>query len=171
MSEGQHFCGILGGVVENDETLIARFYPWTFTAYPDETPVFQIAMVRPAFDPGVLKAFEREELDVEVFPDRITIQSSPDHEPTTLVAADIVVSWERYTSGDLCERITLLDELLRQSDAAFSGARRRIEATQTLIAELIRRADIKAEASPDLEAREAAVKSILQRVLARLNEV
>jgi hypothetical protein len=167
---GHHFCGILGRVETSGDDMLLRLYPWSFDANPTLKPVFQVCFHKPNFEAEILRPFELEELDLEVHSSHADLWTYAQAEPTRLVAASVEQCWQPYAIVDLAERIGQLDRILAETGAALGAARRRAEKTHSLIAELIRRAEIKADASPELRAREAAVISALQRVLAKLGE-
>lgn len=163
-----HFNGVLGRIEVRDDFTLLRCYPWVFDPDPHLKPVLEITFTAPSFNANDLKRFDSEEMDIEVSTDRAEVWNFVDEKPTPLFARYVQCNWVAFDQADYVKRIRQLDERLSETENARRAQERHLADARKLVVELVRRAEIKGAARPDLRQRESAVVDALQRVLTQL---
>jgi hypothetical protein len=109
-----------------------------------------------------------EEVEVTIFPDRAEVFGVFQGSVTMLRADTVVVEWSSYDTNDFVRRVGELDAAYENLNAALTKAVQKNRKALELTRELLRRAEVKADASEDLKARQAAAIAVLERLLRQL---
>jgi len=166
-SEHADFYGVLGRATLQAGQAELRFYPFVFSTTPDAKCVFVAKFDAARFQETDIASLIGQEVEVTLFPDRAELFDPYDGEhPTILAAGSVAAAWSAYDTQDFMEHAIRLDGEVERLALASSKAFRKDLRGLALTQELMRRARIKAAASDDHKARQAAAIAVLERLLA-----
>ncbi len=164
--EHADFYGVLGRVTMQAGNAELRFYPFVFSTTPDAKCVFVAKFDAAGFRETEIGSLIGQEVEVTLFPDRAELFDPYDGEvPTILRAGSVVAAWSAYDNQDFMEHAIKLNDEVERLNLVFINADRKDRRGLALTRELMRRAEIKAAASDDLKARQAAAIAVLERLL------
>jgi hypothetical protein len=165
-SDPTEFYGVLGRVTMQAGNAELRFYPFVFSTTPDAKCVFVAKFDAAGFGEAEIASLIGEEVEVTLFPDRAELFDPFDGEgPTILSAGSVVAAWCAYDTQDFLEHAIRLNDEVERLSLAYNKAYRKDCRGLALTQELMRRAEIKAAASDDHKARQAAAIAVLERLL------
>ena len=163
-SEPVAFYRVLGRVDPRPGGLDLRFYPYAFSIEPEAQVVLVVGFENPGFGDTEIAGLIEQEVEVTVFPNRAEVHSVFGGTTGILTATAVTAEWSGYDAQDLFRRVLHLE----QEHARLSRSLGRLMAKdlqgKALVEELRRRAEIKAAASDDLKARQAAAIAVLERL-------
>lgn len=170
MTEAIAFSGTLGRAEVNEDVTTLRFYPFTY-ALDSDKPVPALRCEQPAFDLEALATIiNNDECDIDVSADTIQLYSYFLGDERTLRARAISCSWQSYDIQDYQAQVAQLIKSERRTDSDLQREVSRNRNALALIEELTRRAEIKAQASDELNAAQDAVLKALVWVRKKLVE-
>ncbi len=165
--EQADFYGVLGRVTMQAGNAELRFYPFEFSTTPDAKCVFVAKFEASRFQETDTASLIGQEVEVTLFPDRAELFDPYDGEaPTILAAGSVAAAWSAYDTQDFMKHAIRLDGEVERLNLAYNNAFRKDRRGLALTQELMRRAGIKAAASDDHKARQAAAIAVLERLLA-----
>jgi hypothetical protein len=159
------FYGILGRIVQTDDTVVLRFYPYAFSATPKARPVFVVTLERAEFQDADVRPLLEQEVDVTIFSNRAEVWGVFQDKAVILRAGSVAAEWAEYDNDDFIRRVNELEAEYERLNTALTKAVQKNRKGIALIRELLRRAEIKAGASEYLEARQAPAIAVLDRLL------
>ena len=166
-SDPAEFYGVLGRATLQAGKAELRFYPFEFSTTPDAKCVFVAKFDAAGFRETEIASLIGQEVEVTLFPERAELFDPYDGEvPTILRAGSVVAAWSAYDTQDFMDRAVRLNAEVERLGVAYNDAFRKDRRGLALTLELMRRAEIKAAASDDLKARQAAAIAVLERLLA-----
>ncbi|MDO9078375.1 MAG: hypothetical protein Q7U72_13130 [Brevundimonas sp.] len=166
-SEHADFYGVLGRATLQAGQAELRFYPFVFSTTPDAKCVFVAKFDAARFQETEIASLIGQEVEVTLFPDRAELFDPYDGEvPTILAAGSVAAAWSAYDTQDFMEHAIRRDGEVERLGLAYNKAFRKDLQGLALTQELMRRARIKAAASDDHKARQAAAIAVLERLLA-----
>ena len=143
-----------------------RFYPYAFSTEPDARVVLAVRFEDPGFGDAELAGLVEQEVEVTVRPDRAEVHSMFGGTTEILTATAVTAEWSGYDAQDLFRRVLQLEQEHERLNRSLGQLMARDRQGMALVEELRRRAEIKAAASEDLKARQAAAIAVLDRLLA-----
>lgn len=164
-SDPAEFYGVLGRVDSHPGGVDLRFYPYTFSTEPDARVVLVVRFDGPAFGDAEIAALVEQEVDVTVHRGRAEIHSVFGGTSAALTAKAMTCEWSGYDAEDLFRRVVQLEQEHERLSCSLGRLMARDRQGMALVEELRRRAEIKAAASDDLRARQAAAIAVLDRLL------
>lgn len=159
------FYGVLGRVALKGGAGNLRFYPFAFSAVPDVKCVFVAKFEGASFTEAEIAPLLGEEVEVTIFADRAAVFGVFQGSVTILRADTVAVDWSSYDTEDFVRRVGELDTACEDLNAALTKVVQKNRKALELTRELLRRAEVKADASEDLKARQAAAIAVLERLL------
>jgi hypothetical protein len=162
------FYGVLGRVALKNGAANLRFYPFAFSTTPDVKCVFVAKFEGVSFQEREVAPLLGEEVEVTVFADRAEVFGVFQGTATILRANSVAVDWSPYDTEDFVRRVGELDAAYKNLNAALTKAVQKNRKALELTRELLRRAEVKADASEDLKARQTAAIAVLERLLRQL---
>ena len=171
MSPGlAEFYGAVGRIEAADDVLVLRAYPFEFDAGSEARPVLSVRFDGPDFPAADLSALLGVEVEILVFPDRVELHDVFSASTTLLQARHVASERASYDREDLLERVRQLDGEIERLNTALTRLVAKDRNGETLTRELLRRAQIKAAASANLEMRQAAAVAALERLVRHFDE-
>ncbi|MBW8303739.1 MAG: hypothetical protein K0M78_07320 [Brevundimonas sp.] len=165
-SDPVEFYGVLGRVDSRPGGVDLRFYPYTFSTEPGARVVLAVGFEEPGFGDAEIAGLVEQEVEVTVRPDRAEVHSVFGGTTEVLTAKAVTCEWTGYDAEDLFRRVVQLEQEHERLSRSLGGLTARDRQGLALVQELRRRAEIKAAASDDLKARQAAAIAVLDRLLA-----
>lgn len=159
------FHGVLGRALFDGQAAALRFYPFHTVADPQAAPVFVANFEGVRFDEATLTPFFDQEVEVDVFSDRLVLADIFEGIQATLQANTVTSQREAYDAEELLVRIARLENECEDTNSILIKAHRKDREGLELVRELIRRAEVKAAFSDQLRDRQAAAISVLERLL------
>ena len=164
------FYGVVDRVGQGVDGLSLRVYPFEFDTAPDARPVLAVRFEDPAFAAGDASALIGIEVEVLVCSDRAELHDVFSASTTVLRAGRVVSDSVAYDREDLLGRVRQIDGEMERLNAALMRMVAKDRKGEALTRELLRRAQIKAAASADLEMRHAAAVAVLERLVRHFDE-
>lgn len=162
------FCGVLGRSTSRDTTIELRFYPQAFSMAPDGKYVLVVTFDDPSFQESEVTPLLGEEIEGSIFPDRAEILTVFQSLDLTLRAREISAEWCTYDAADFVRRVDELDAAHERLNSALTKAAQKNRKTAELVKELLRRANIKAQASEEQAEKQAAAIAVLERLIRQI---
>jgi hypothetical protein len=160
------FYGVLGRTGVSAARANLRFYPYEFSLDLEAKAVFSVDLLEPRFDAAALAALDTHEIfEIAVFSDRLEFSTHYTTTPNVLTAASVHGQWLAYDADDFLQHIRQLETRLEESGHALANAARKNDKGAELTRELLRRAELKSDASDELRSRQAAAIVLLKRFI------
>jgi uncharacterized protein YyaL (SSP411 family) len=147
-----------------------RFYPFVFAADADTRPVFAVRMEGARFAETELATHLSEEVEVTVRSNNIDLYDLFAGKLVVLEAEAVTADWAAYDLDDFTKQIERLQAENQRLNGALSRAIEKHRKLTSVVGELMRRAEIKAAASNEHKARQAAAIEVLERTLRELED-
>jgi len=162
------FYGILGRSTSQDNAIQLRFYPHAFSTAPDGKYVLLVTFDGPSFLETEVAPFVGEEVEGTFFDDRAEIVAIFQSLTLTLRARAISTEWCTYDAADFVRRVDELDAAYERLNSALTKAVQKNRKSVELAHELLRRANIKAQSSPEHAEKQASAIAVLERLIRQL---
>lgn len=159
------FHGVLGRASFEGTSAVLRFCPFHVQTDPHAAPVFVARFDDVRFDESALAPFFDQEVEVDVFNDRVVVTDIFEGVQAVLHAGSVASQREAYDLEELLARITRLEAECEWTNSALNKAHMKDREGLELVRELTRRAETKAAFSDHLKERQAAAISVLTRLL------
>lgn len=158
------FYGALGRTDVSSTRANLRFYPYAFSLDRDARVVFSVDFLEPRFDAAAVAAFDTEELfEIAVFSSRLEFSTFYTSTPNILAAGSVQGQWMPYDVDDYLQRIRQMETSLEETSRELARASRKNTKGAELSRELLRRAELKSDASDNMRSRQAAAIALLKR--------
>lgn len=157
--------GVLSRVTQHGEIIELRFVPFTHEADPAADPVLVVRFTAPESAMVGLDGLQGEEVEVTVFPDRITLYAYLHESERTLLGPNLTHDWVGYDVVDLSNYLRKMEAEVDDLHGLLSQATRKLNQGVAITEELYRRAEIKAAASEAQRDKQAAALAVLGRLL------
>lgn len=164
------FYGVLGRATESSSEITLRFYAYAFSEMEGERCVFTIHFKQPAFSGIEVEKLLGQEVELSVFSDYVEVNDIFGDDTSKLVAKSIITEWQPYDLHDYVQRVRGLNLSNGQLSSDLSRSRNKNSKAIALATELMRRAEIKSEASEELRSKQLAAIDVLQRMLTHLKQ-
>ncbi|WP_140986394.1 hypothetical protein [Asticcacaulis tiandongensis] len=161
------FYGVLGQVEFSDRAARIRLYPFSFDFEALE-PVLEVRIDEPKFAEEILKPLLYEEVEAEFGPSGMVVEGVWKGLSIELHGDHLTASFGPYSLGDYVGRVKKLSKALDEEAQYSRKAHLKLGRLKTLLAELMRRAEIKAGASEIHRSKQHAAIEVIRRIQAEL---
>ncbi|MEM9964629.1 MAG: hypothetical protein AAGC58_04705 [Asticcacaulis sp.] len=161
------YYGFLGQVEFCDRAARLRFYPFSFDFEATE-PVLEVRIDEPKFAEEILKPILYEEVEVEFASSGVVIEDVWQGVSIELHGKRLAATFEPYNVGDYIGKVKELSKALDEETQDSRKAHLKFERLKALLAELMRRAEIKADTSEMHRSKQLAAIEVIKRIQAEL---
>lgn len=162
--------GVLSRFTVNHSSVELRLPPFAFSLEPDAQPVWVLAFSEPAFDVNAVEAYLDQEVDIEVFDQQVIVYDVWAGNDQTLGAARVTVTKVGYDNADFQRYSQRLETEIEHLQVHCRTANTKNDKGRAIVVELLRRAEIKADASDHFRERQAAAIEVLKRLRNHFDE-
>lgn len=162
--------GVLSRCTANGSFVELRLSPFAFSSEPDAKPIWVLAFSEPSFDVEAVEAYLDNEVDIEVFDQHVIIYDVWARTDQLLVAAKVTTTKVGYDNEDFQHYSRRLEAEIEHLQVSLRTANAKNEKGRAIVVELLRRAEIKADASDHFRERQAAAIEVLKRLQTHFDE-
>jgi len=147
---------------------VLRFYQFAFDADVATPTVYEVTFLQPSFSYNDIEPFFEQEVQFSKTGDGALLHGSFTGEERLLVASSVTAQWQGYDIQDYINRIKQLDIMNAQLHGDLRIAHGKLNKVTSTAIELLRRAEIKAAASPERQKSQSPALEVLNRILFEL---
>lgn len=162
--------GVLSRFTTNGSSVELRLSPFAFSSEPDARPVWVLAFAEPAFDVKAVEAYLDNEVDIEVFDHQAIVYDVWAGTEQSLGAAKVTVTKVGFDTADFERYSQRLETEIEHLQVSLRTANTKNDKGRAIVVELLRRAEIKADASDHFRERQAAAIEVLKRLQTHFDE-
>ena len=162
--------GVLSRFTANGSSVELRLSPFAFSLEPDAQPVWVLAFSEPVFDVRAVEAYLDNEVDIEVFDQQIIVYDVWAGTDQPLGAAKVTVTKVGYDNADFQRYSQRLETEIEHLQVCLRTANTKNDKGRAIVVELLRRAEIKADASDHFRERQVAAIEVLKRLQTHFDE-
>ncbi len=162
--------GVLSRCTFSEKQAELRVSPFTASLESDAKPIWSLVFAEPSFDAAALQTFLDDEVEVEVFDQKVILYDVWHETQQVLCAARLTAHKVGYDATDLQSYARRLEAELGHLQSSHRSLKSKDERGRAIVEELLRRAEIKAAASDHNRERQAAALEVLKRLQTHFEE-
>ncbi|WP_443750639.1 hypothetical protein [Asticcacaulis solisilvae] len=168
-SPPDEYYGVLVRARFEEDRAVLQFHGFVFDGDSNNAPVYEVTFDSPSFGRGDVEPFLDQEVEFSRLSETARIHDVFAGQTLDLPSAQSRVKWQPYDLEDYAKRVKQLDLHISELHHDLKNCRVRLSKVHSTIIELLRRAEIKAGASSELNRLQKPVIEVLHRILSHLD--